>query len=205
MFTKQISATRYVVEWYHVKRLGGNDFETFQIILDGADNTIMLQFQSVSGANSSTVGVENSNGTVGTQVAYNDSSAIFGGLAIRFTPTPTTVYTIAGTVRDSDTTPVSGARVEITAGPTRPFTMSDASGRYSLIVIPGTYTLRAEKSGYFRTPERTATVPPDQATVNLTFPRRYTISGKVLDWDGTPIVDADVSTDSAILLVSRPN
>ena len=195
VFIKQISATRYVVEWYRVRRLGGNDFETFQIILDGADNTIMLQFQSVSGTGSSTVGVENNNGTVGTQVAYNASSVIFDGLAIKFTPTLTTVYTIAGTVRDDDTTPVSGARVAVTAGPTRPVTMSDASGRYSLIVIPGAYTLRAEKSGYFRTPERTATVPPDQVAVDLTFPRRYTIRGTVRNYDNTPVKDVSVSTD----------
>lgn len=192
VYVRQVDATTYVVEWHRVKRLGGGEYETFQIILDGADNTILLQYQAVAGTGSSTVGVENADGTLATQYAYNSSAAIFNNLAIRFTPVALPVYTIQGTVRDYDSTPVAAAQVAVIAGPLRPQTAADANGAYTLTVIAGTYTLQATKDGYFTTPTRTLTLPPDQAGVDLTFPERYTIGGVVRDYDGTSVSQAKI-------------
>ena len=194
VYVQQVDATTLVIEWYHVKRYGSNDYETFQIILDGADNTILLQYQQVSYTGSCTVGVENVDGTRATQYAYNTSDAIFDGLAILFTPAQVPVYTIEGRVFDYDGTPVSSAKVEVVAGPMLVHDYTDADGEYRLTVPAGTYTLQAEKGGYLTTPERTVAVPPNQAGIDLTFPERYTISGTVRDYDGTPLSSVRVST-----------
>ena len=185
VYAQKVAATTYVVEWYQVQRSGGS-YETFEIILDGADNTITLQYHTVAGGSSATVGVENGTGSGATQYAYSTSDAIFNGLAVKFTPATTLAYTIGGVVRDYDTTPVPSARLDV-AGPISVNGLSDENGAYSLTVIAGTYTLQAQKDGYFATLERTVTVPPDQAGVDLTFPARYTIQGTVRDFDGTPI------------------
>ncbi|MCX6030251.1 MAG: carboxypeptidase regulatory-like domain-containing protein [Chloroflexi bacterium] len=195
VYVRQVDATTYVVEWHRVKRLAGSsDYETFQIILNGANNTILLQYQTVSGVGSSTVGVENGDGTFATQYAYDSSSAIFNGLAIKFTPATLPVYSIQGTVRDYDNVPVAAAQVVVIAGPLRPQAATDANGAYTLTVISGAYTLQATKEGYFTTPTRTVTLPPDQVGVDLTFPERYTISGIVRDYDGTPLAGVRVAT-----------
>ena len=103
-------------------------------------------------------------------------------------------YTISGKVLDWDGTPIVDASVSTKYGdPVSAYARTDATGAYALTVLAGTYHVSVDKSGYPDLPEQTITVPPNQ-TVNFTFPQRYTISGKVLDWDGTPIVDASVST-----------
>ena len=65
--------------------------------------------------------MENSNGTLATQYAYNAAGAIFGNLAIKFTPVRLTIYTVAGTVPDYDGTPVPGPTSRSVEGPTLSF------------------------------------------------------------------------------------
>ncbi len=103
-------------------------------------------------------------------------------------------FTISGTVRDYDDTPMEGAWVSISGGPVSDSDHTDASGVYTLTVTAGTYTVRASKSGLPGPPGQTVTVPPDQV-VDFTFPQRLTISGTVRDYDGTPIDGVWVSTD----------
>ncbi|MFQ5858856.1 MAG: carboxypeptidase regulatory-like domain-containing protein, partial [Anaerolineae bacterium] len=196
VYVQQVDATTFVIEWYQVKRDFSSDYETFQIILNGADDIILLQYQGVSNTGYCTVGVENADGTLATQYAYNTSGAVSDELAILFTPVSMPAYTIEGTVRDYDGAPVSWAKVEVVAGPMLAYDHTEANGTYSLSVIAGIYTLWAEKYGYFTTPERTVTVPPDQTDVDLAFPERYTISGTVYDYDGTPLQGVWVRTDS---------
>ena len=193
VYVKQTSASTYVVEWYHVKRYGSNDTFTFQIVLNGADNTFLMQYQTVPSSSGATVGVENNAGSVATQYAYNSSSAIFGELAIKFTPTTVTVLTIGGTVRDYDGTLVAGATVEVVAGPMTTSGTTNASGVYSLQVTAGTYTVRA-RQGNLTTSTRMATVPPDQSGVDLTFPQLLTVSGTVRDYDGTALAGVSLSS-----------
>ena len=196
VYVKQTSATTYVVEWYHVKSWGSNDIYTFQIVLNSADNTFLMQYQTVPSSSGATVGVENSAGSVATQYAYNSSSAIFGELAIKFTPITVTVLTIGGTVRAHDGTPVAGATVEVVTGPMMTSGTTNASGVYSLEVTAGTYTVRA-RQGNSTTPTRTATVPPDQSGVDLTFPQVLTVSGTVRDYDGTALAGVSLSSQPA--------
>lgn len=104
-------------------------------------------------------------------------------------------YTISGKVLDWDGTPIVGAYVSTQWNdPVSTSAQTDAAGAYTLAVLAGTYHVSVSKSGLPGLPEQIVTVPPSQVA-DFTYPRRYTISGKVLDWDGTPIVGASVSTD----------
>ena len=62
-----------VIEWQNVPRYGTTELETFEIIL-GADNSIIVQYQSVTNFNDVTVGIENGAGDVAIQSYCHRSS-----------------------------------------------------------------------------------------------------------------------------------
>ena len=108
---------------------------------------------------------------------------------------PGVTYAVSGAVRDYDGTLVKDAMVATAYDdPMYASDWTDANGAYSLALNAGTYHIKAEKYGWPASPAQTITVPPAQ-TVNFTLPQRYTISGKALDWDGSPILGASISTD----------
>jgi len=194
VYAQQTGPTTFIIEWHRVKRVRSMDSETFEVIINGADNTIKVQYKAMSATGSSTVGVENGNGTRATQYAYNSGGAIFDNLAIAFIPDQAVVYDIEGMVRDDGGAPVAEANVRIVSGPTTATTISGNTGAYSFSVMTGTYTLQADKAGYFTTTQRTVSVPPDQSGIDLTFAPRYTIRGLVRDADGVPVENALVQT-----------
>ena len=72
VFVKQIDATRTVVQWQAVGHCCSSAVpETFQVILNGADHSITLQYLNVTDTSSATVGVENANGSEGILIAFN--------------------------------------------------------------------------------------------------------------------------------------
>jgi hypothetical protein len=80
-----VDSETFVIEWHKVSHYGGSDHETFEIILK-QDNTILLQYQSLSNVSSATVGVENANGTAAKQYWCNGSgSSLYNGLSVEFT------------------------------------------------------------------------------------------------------------------------
>lgn len=84
IYAKQVDGETFVIEWHEVSRYGSSGRQTFEIILK-KDNTILLQYQSLSSTSSATVGVENANGTTVQQYRCNDSgSPLYNGLAIKF-------------------------------------------------------------------------------------------------------------------------
>lgn len=86
VYAAQLDATRYVVQWNNVAHccdLGAA--ETFQLILDSADNSITFQYLDVTEADYATVGVEDASGTEATQLAYSDPGVIYDGYAVRLT------------------------------------------------------------------------------------------------------------------------
>lgn len=100
VYLKQIDATHTVVQWERVGHCCSNSSpETFQIILDGSDNSVTLQYLDVSSTGSATVGVENSTGAVGVQLVYNQAGIINDNMAFKLTPglvtIPDTNYTSA--------------------------------------------------------------------------------------------------------------
>jgi len=85
VYVKQIDSGTFVIEWYQVKRYESDDYETFEIVLRD-DNSITLQYQSVSSTGSATVGVENATGTLAKQYLCNGvGSPLNNQLAIRYT------------------------------------------------------------------------------------------------------------------------
>jgi len=65
--------TSAVIEWQNVPRYGTIDLETFEIILS-ADNSIIIQYQSVTNFNDVTVGIENGAGDSAIQSYCHRSS-----------------------------------------------------------------------------------------------------------------------------------
>lgn len=74
VYAQQIDASRYVVQWNNVSHCCSTGIpETFQVILDGSDHTITLQYLDVTEPTWATIGVENSNGSLATRLsAGND-------------------------------------------------------------------------------------------------------------------------------------
>jgi hypothetical protein len=70
VYVKQYDAGTFVIEWHAVKQYGAAYYETFEIVLR-SDNAIALQYQSVENWGSSTVGIENGNGTVAQEYLCN--------------------------------------------------------------------------------------------------------------------------------------
>jgi hypothetical protein len=86
IYAKQVDSETFVIEWHEVSQYGSSNRETFEIILK-KDNTILLQYQSLSSASSATVGMENANGTAAQQYWCNGSgSPLYNGLRIELTP-----------------------------------------------------------------------------------------------------------------------
>lgn len=85
IYAKQVDRETFVIEWYELAHFSGPGRETFEVILK-ADNTFRLQYQSLSNISSTTVGVENANGTAAQQYWCNGSgNPLYNGLAIAFT------------------------------------------------------------------------------------------------------------------------
>ena len=85
IYAKQVDNETFVIEWHEVSHFDRSDHETFEIILK-KDNTILLQYQSLSSTSSATVGMENAKGTVAQHYRCNSSgSPLYSGLAVEFT------------------------------------------------------------------------------------------------------------------------
>ena len=78
---------RFIVSFIDVPRIGNTSQSTVQVILN-KDGSIVYQYQSIGSTtiNASTVGIENEDGTVGTQVVYN-AAYLKPNLAIQFSAT----------------------------------------------------------------------------------------------------------------------
>ena len=87
VYAGQTDATHYVVQWQGVSHCCSTGSpETFEIILDGSDNSITLQYLDVTNTSYATVGVEDAVGALALQLAYNQPGVIVDGSAFRLTP-----------------------------------------------------------------------------------------------------------------------
>ncbi|MFJ3406026.1 carboxypeptidase regulatory-like domain-containing protein [Promicromonospora sp. NPDC090134] len=108
--------------------------------------------------------------------------------------------TLAGTVTDADGEPVAGATVAA-EGRHSPRTVTGRDGTYSMSVIAGDYEVTTSAFGYLPSSAR-ATVAVDATSTldaTLTAARRYDVTGTVVDPDGAPVPNADVSVDGTPL------
>jgi hypothetical protein len=86
IYTKALDNDRFVVEYHRVEHWSSGNPETFEIILDGRDDTILLQYQQVSWPDFANVGLENSDGSRGVSYSYANTPPLTPGLAVKFTP-----------------------------------------------------------------------------------------------------------------------
>ncbi|MEN8008576.1 MAG: FlgD immunoglobulin-like domain containing protein, partial [Candidatus Krumholzibacteriota bacterium] len=101
---------RFIMQYQDVIRYQTATPHTMQVILkDNGD--ITYQYADVPEPQSATVGIENADGTVGTQVAYNDPDYLHNGLAIHFDYPGqvdwATVVPDTGSVAPGGNTPIS--------------------------------------------------------------------------------------------------
>jgi carboxypeptidase D len=85
VYYKQTDAETFVVEFLNVPYFSNNSKKLTAEAIFKADGTITLQYQRVDIPNSTTVGIQDSTGTKGLQVAYNNSY-LHAGLAVRIAP-----------------------------------------------------------------------------------------------------------------------
>ncbi|MFD7307419.1 S8 family serine peptidase [Promicromonospora sp. NPDC059942] len=108
--------------------------------------------------------------------------------------------TLAGTVTDADGEPVAGATVAA-EGRHSPRTVTGRDGTYSMSVIAGDYDVTTSAFGYLASSAR-ATVAVDTTSTldaTLTAAQRHDVTGTVVDPDGAPVPNADVSVDGTPL------
>ncbi|MEV0894321.1 S8 family serine peptidase [Promicromonospora sp. NPDC050262] len=108
--------------------------------------------------------------------------------------------TLAGTVTDTDGEPVAGATVAA-EGRHSPRTVTGRDGSYSMSVIAGDYEVTTSAFGYLSASGE-ATVAVDETSTldaTLTAAPRHDVTGTVVDPDGAPVPNADVTVDDTPL------
>jgi len=86
VYTKTLVDGRLVIEYFQVQHYPSGHPETFEIVLDPADDSILLQYDTVSLASNALVGIENADGSRGIRYSHADQPPITPGLAVKFTP-----------------------------------------------------------------------------------------------------------------------
>lgn len=100
---------QFIVSWidWHYYPDGNTPAHDFQVILNGDDNSIIMQYGDIDGEHQSdiSIGIENEFGDIGLQYAYNNA-ATHPGLAIKYTYPLfwLTVNPLEGTVPPSSST-----------------------------------------------------------------------------------------------------
>ena len=82
-YYQDIANHRFIVQWDTIALISSSARYTFEAILN-IDGSIVFQYQNIYGTSSgSTIGIENSSGTVGLQIAYNQTY-LHNNLAVKF-------------------------------------------------------------------------------------------------------------------------
>jgi len=132
----------YALEYYkYMSYLTGYPLNNFEILFNLDTGEIRYQYESVpSGAASATIGLENSNGTNGIQISYNDVAGADDGMGYKFTPAPpqpTRTYTVT-----VDSTMESvGFLLTGYSGSFEPLEVTDPDGTLVDCTAPGTLCL----------------------------------------------------------------
>ena len=138
---------RFIVQWDTIANITGSGRYTFEAILN-VDGSIIFQYQNIyngTSGYSSTTGIENSSGTVGLQVAY-DQTYVHNNLAVRFyLPNRWLAATpLSGTVEPSR---VDTVRLGMDAGDLEIGTyladinITNSDPNNSLVVVPVTFVV----------------------------------------------------------------
>ncbi len=137
----------FVVDYQAVGALGGSQELDITVTL-WEDGNIDMHYGDFSGSpgdgSTATIGIEAADGSDGLQFSFREAT-LLPNTGYRYRVVPTGV--VSGTVTNAnDALPVAGATV--TAQPGGRSAITDADGRYSLRLVPGSYTLVASGSDY---------------------------------------------------------
>ncbi len=72
VFVQQPAADRFAITWFQMRRFSGDMPHSFQIVLS-QDATILLQYHTLQAPTRGTIGIENWDGTVATQIVCDGS------------------------------------------------------------------------------------------------------------------------------------
>lgn len=150
----------FVVDYQAVRPLGGSqELDVTVTLWENGD--IDMHYGAFSGSpgdgSTATIGIEAAAGSDGLQFSYREST-LQPNSGYRYTIVPTGV--VSGTVTNAnDGLGVAGARV--TAQPGGRSAVTDSDGRYSLRLVPGSYTLIASATDYVDA-QSTLTIAADE-------------------------------------------
>ena len=170
---------QFTVEWRNVYIYGNTSRRlTFEAIL-AENGNVTFNYSGLDNAyergSVATVGIENSNGSIGLAYSVN-TAKLQSGTAVVFTapggspppPPPPNTGSVSGTVSVSGGGAVSGATVTLNPGSLS--TTTNASGAYSFTGLAnGTYTVGASYNGQSTSAQVTVS-GGGAATTNLTVP-----------------------------------
>ena len=86
IYTEDLGDGRFVIEYHAVEHWPGGDPETFEIILDRNDGSIVVQYQTVNKPGFAGAGIENADGSRGILYSYANVPPLAAGLAVKYTP-----------------------------------------------------------------------------------------------------------------------
>ena len=86
IYTQDLGDGRFVIEYHAVEHWPSGDPETFEIILDRSDGSILVQYQVVSWPDFANAGIENADGSRGILYSSPDNPRLAAGLAVKYTP-----------------------------------------------------------------------------------------------------------------------
>jgi hypothetical protein len=83
IYTQELG-NKYIIQWTHWSHFSGTEDMTFQIVLFKSSSTIWFVYESIDDQSSTTYGIENVDGTVGLEIAFDQSYA-HNGLLTKIT------------------------------------------------------------------------------------------------------------------------
>lgn len=86
IYTKNLGDGRFVIEYHAVEHWASGDPETFEIILNNNDDTILVQYHTVSWPDFANAGIENADGSRGILYSYANHPPLTANLAVKYTP-----------------------------------------------------------------------------------------------------------------------
>lgn len=201
-----VAENAFIVEWRAVPHYGGGGAETFQVWLynvatnpgPNGDSQIRIQYQTVASAASNTVGISNSS-TIANLYVFNgtldpNAQGLANSRVITYGGSSTPVFgTMQGTITNcSGGVPAADAEVSF-PGSFYPAITADANGFYSIDMVPGTYSVRADKFPCtFAQSDGHAITVGNITTVNLTLNAPGTLEGVITSCAGGPAVGATI-------------
>lgn len=202
----------FIIEWRNIRHYSGTGNETFQVWLYNVatnpsptgDSQIKIQYQTLS-ATITSCGVGVQSGAVANPYVCDgtldpNAQGLTSGRVICYGGcNPPIIGTLAGLITMCTGGPAANAAVSF-PGSFYPSITADATGHYTQNVVPGTYSVRADKVGctYARQDNNVVTAN-HTTTVNLTLRAPTGIQGTITSCTGGPSVGAIVTFPGSTL------